>query len=395
MFARLLWLSLGTFLIGTESFIVAGVLPELSGDLHVPVGAAGQLVTVYALSYAIGSPILATLLGNVSRKPLLIAALATFALANALAAFAPSLGALMAVRVLLGLSAGVFTPTANAVAVQLVPAEMRGRAIATVIGGMTVAVAFGAPLGTFLAGVASWRAPFAVLAGASVIAAAGLTIDLPRRLPAGAASLAERIAMASRPQVLVALLTTLFWAMSTFVLFVYVAPFLARAGIAGWQVSIALLVFGVGGAAGNIYGGVIADRIGGTRSVAASLTALGVVLALISAAATTLPLPLAGTVVVVLILPWGFAGWSFYPAQSSRLIAVGGEAPVVALSLNASALFFGQAAGAALGSLAISVGSLADLGFIGATMAFVALAILGLSLRPARRVAAPCPEPAE
>ena len=141
MLARLLWLSVGTFVIGAESFILAGILPGIADDLDVSIAACGQLIAAYALAYAIGSPILATLLAGAPRKPMLIGAIALFAVANALAGMADSLAILFLARILLGLSAGVFTPTANAVAVAIVPPAMRGRAIATVIGGMTVAVA--------------------------------------------------------------------------------------------------------------------------------------------------------------------------------------------------------------------------------------------------------------
>lgn len=386
MLARLLWLSVGTFVIGAEGFIVAGVLPQLSSDLGSSLGAAGQLVTAYALAYAIGSPILATVLGSAARKPMLVLALVAFAFANALAAMSPNLAVLMVARVLLGLSAGVFTPTANAVAVQLVPPEMRGRAIATVIGGMTVAVAVGAPLGTLIATLSTWRAPFAVVAVVSLIASAGLMFGLPRNLPVAAVSLRQRFAVAAEPRVLLALLVTLFWAAATFVVFTYIAPFLNRLGVTGWEVSGAFFLFGVASALGNAYGGVIVDRIGPVRTLAAALSTLVVALAGIAFVTTffTGVLPLAAALALMMV--WGAAGWAFYPAQSARLVTVAPQAPVVALSLNSSALFFGQAGGAALGSLALLAVPLPDLGVIGATLALAALGVLWASERSHRRM---------
>ena len=112
----LYWLALGAFCIGTESFMIAALLPAMADDLGVSVAAAGQLVTVFSLSYAVGSPVLATVLGDWDRKVLLVAALAAFALANLVAAAAPGYAALMAARILLALAAGLFMPTANAVA---------------------------------------------------------------------------------------------------------------------------------------------------------------------------------------------------------------------------------------------------------------------------------------
>jgi predicted MFS family arabinose efflux permease len=277
---------------------------------------------------------------------------------------------------------------------------MRARAIATVIGGMTVAVAFGAPLGTLLAGFSTWRAPFAVVAVGAAIVTLGLALRLPRQPAAAVISIAARVGMAVRPAVLVALVSTMFWSMATFVLFVYIAPLLARAGIAGSHISLALLSFGIGSAIGNVFGGVLADRIGPNRSAVVSLAALAVLLSLIATAAWTLVAPMSGYVIVGLMLLWGVAGWSFYPAQSARMTTIGAEAPVIALSLHASALFFGQAVGAALGSGVLTVAPVADLGVIGAVLAAASLAVLALSLRPQRlsrpvELEIPCPEPAE
>jgi predicted MFS family arabinose efflux permease len=390
MLARLLWLSVGTFVIGAESFILIGILPGIADDLDVSIAACGQLVSAYALAYAIGSPILATLLAGAPRKPMLIGAIVVFAIGNALAGLADSLVLLFLVRILLGLAAGVFTPTANAVAVALVPPAMRGRAIATVIGGMTVAVAFGAPIGTFLAAQGSWRTPFFIVAGVSALAAIGLIAGLPRDLPRSAATLRERIALAAEGPVLRALLVTFFWSMSAFVVFTFVAPILLSVGIEGSLLSLAFLAFGIASALGNALGGVVVDRIGAVRTQAIGLALLVLSLAAIPVLATALPASVAGFGVVAALAVWGLAGWSFYPAQSARLVGIAPAAPVVALSLNSSMLFFGQAAGAGLASLAATAVAPAELGFIGAACAIAALGVLRWSAGGAmRRVAAP------
>ena len=395
MLKRLLWLSIGTFLIGAESFVVAGVLPEIAHDTGSTLAACGQLVTAYALAYAIGSPVLATVFSRLPRKPMLVGALVAFAIANALAAAATNLPLLMAARVLLGISAGLFIPTANAVAVQLVPPEMRGRAIATVIGGMTVAVALGAPLGTFIATQTSWRMPFALVAVISLIASAGLAIGMPGKLPITSASLRQRLALAAEPRVLKTLLVTLFWAMSSFVLFVYIAPFLGRFGIHGWEVSGAFFLFGVASAAGNAYGGVIVDRVGSLRTLVAALSVMVLVMGAIGTVASLGTGVAEVVAVLALMVVWGAAGWAFYPAQSARLVEVAPGAAVVVLSLNSSALFFGQAGGAALGSLVQQALPLPDLAFAGAMSALIALGVLAWSQQALTARQARVPEPAE
>lgn len=394
MLARLLWLSVGTFVIGAEGFIVAGVLPQVASDLGTSLAACGQLITAYALAYAIGSPVLAALFGKAPRKPMLVAALAAFAVANAIAAVSVNLPMLIVGRVLLGLSAGLFIPTANAVAVQLVPPEMRGRAIATVIGGMTVAVALGAPIGTLIATQSTWRMPFAVVAAISAMASLALLIGMPGKLPIGSASLRERLALATRPAILAALAVTLFWSASTFVLFTYIAPVLNHFGIIGWQVSAAFFVFGVASAAGNVYGGTVVDRIGPARTLAAALVTLVAVFLAIAAAMNVASGPAAVVAILALTAVWGLAGWAFYPAQGARLVELAPEAPVVAFSLNSSALFFGQAGGALLGSATVAVASVDDLGLVSAACALLGLGVLVWSRRVAES-ATPVTEPAE
>ncbi|MFC5661510.1 MFS transporter [Kitasatospora misakiensis] len=153
---RLLLLALGTFAVGTDTMVMAGILGPIADDLGVSVTAAGQLVTVFALGYALLAPPLAALTARWPRRRLLLTALAVFGAANALSALAPSYGTLLATRVLAAAGAALYTPTANAVATTLVTPERRGRALATVLGGMTVATALGVPLGTWI-GRTDWR----------------------------------------------------------------------------------------------------------------------------------------------------------------------------------------------------------------------------------------------
>ena len=199
---RLLPLVLGAFAIGAETFLVSGVLPQIAADLHVTAAAAGSLVTIFALAYAFGSPLIAVATAGVERKRLLIVAIAAFALANLVAAVAPNFFSLAAARALLALAAGTFMPAAVAFATALFSAERRGRAIALIYGGMTLATVVGVPAGTYLASFAGWRAPFFGVAVLAALAAIGVATALPRLPSARAAGFAERLAVMRRPDVL-------------------------------------------------------------------------------------------------------------------------------------------------------------------------------------------------
>ncbi|HLW91778.1 MAG TPA: MFS transporter, partial [Roseiarcus sp.] len=160
MLFRLLPLVMSAFAIGTETFMITGVLPTIAADLGVSSAAAGSLVTIFALAYAFGSPLLAVVTAGIERKRLLLLAIGAFALANFLAALAPSFLWLAAARVLLALTAGTFMPAATAFATAAHEPTRRGRAVALIYSGMTLATVVGVPVGTFIAAAASWRMTF-------------------------------------------------------------------------------------------------------------------------------------------------------------------------------------------------------------------------------------------
>ena len=391
----LYWLAVGAFCIGTATLVVAPLLPAIANELGVSISIAGQLVTVYALTYAIGSPIVSTLLGNRDRKLLLVAALAAFALASLLASAAQSFPELVAAQILLALAAGLFMPAANAVAVMLVAPERRGRAVSVVIGGLTVSVALGVPIGSLIGSFAGWRAAFVLVAVVGAISAIGLFSGVPGRLPRGTATLPERVAVARRPEVLLALIVTFLWATSVFSFYTFIAPFLTIAiGIDPSAMPLVLFMFGVAGWIGNMVGGRLADRRGPAPALAAALLILGLVYVGNALAAQAGPSTIAAAVTLIGLAIGGIAGWSFHPAQTSRLVSLAPDTAIVALSLNQSALYAGNAAGAALGALVVARGTLADLGWASAALQFAALAMLALALRSAS-LRVPHPQPGE
>jgi predicted MFS family arabinose efflux permease len=382
----LVWLALGAFAIGTGTFVIAALVPLIAADLAVPVAAVGRLVTVFALAYAVGSPLLSILTGNVNRKLLLVLSLLAFALANLVAASAQDFTQLAFAHVLLALAAGLYTPAANATAAALVPPELRGRAIAVVAGGMSSAMVLGVPLGSSIAAAAGWRAAFLLVAAAGALGVLGLLLGLPQHLPRIVSTLGERLAVARRPEILNALLVTLAFAVGMFSLYTFIAPFLMHAaGLSAHGVSATLFVFGVGATAGNVLGGYAADRFGPWPSVRLGLVAFTFVFLVLAVAANALPIVAAPFVIVAAVGLWGVVGWVLYVAQLSYLARLAPDRAGVALSLNASAFYLGIAAGAALGSVVVAQGGVSDLAWIAALGEMAALAILQFGLRPRSR----------
>jgi predicted MFS family arabinose efflux permease len=379
------WFALGTFAIGTEGFMIAPLLPRLAQDLSVSLVAAGQLVTVFTLAYALSSPILTALTGGISRRNLLIGSMLAFAAANVVAALAANYWLLMAARILLAFSAGLYVPNANALAGAVVEPHHRGRALGIVTGGTSIAVALGVPVSALIGHSFGWRMTFVIVAGLSVLATAGLLFGLERTVGAGlpVTSLRERLATAGNRPVLLTLLVTLLWAAGAYAVYTYLAAFLASGlGIEGASVGIVLFVWGLAAAIGVTFGGALNDWFGSKRVILASLALLATAFLTMSASVHLLSPAAARVPVLGAVIVWGLAAWSFYPAQQARLLSTAGvKLGSVALSLNASFMFAGFAAGAALGAATISHGSPTQLGWVGAAGVAAALGLAYLVTR--------------
>lgn len=380
---RILVLALGTFALGTDGFVIAGILPAVGHDLAVPTAVTGQLITAFALTYAVSAPLLAALTSDLARKRLLIISLAGFAGANVLAALAPSFGVLMLARMLAACSAGLYTPSASAAAVALAPAEQRGRALATVTAGITVATVLGVPLGTWIGATLSWRTTFWLVVALGVVAALGVLALFPEIANPPATPLRERFGLLRQPRILSALSLTMVALAGVFTVYTYVAPLLLHVThLSGTGISGMLLLFGVAGVAGNALGGQGADRWGALRTIVPAVAIVAVALVILPFAAVSA----LGAGLMLLI--WGLAGWTFTPAQQYRLLALAPTQPGVILSLNASAIYLGIGLGAAVGGVVLQTGSFVLLGLTGGLWQVAALGVLLVGALTIRRRAA-------
>jgi predicted MFS family arabinose efflux permease len=377
----LLWLALGAFAVGTEGFMIAGLLPRIAGDLDVSVAQAGYLVTVFGATYAIGSPIIAVLTGTVERKRLLLLALGAFALANLLAAWSEGFLGLLASRALLALTAGAFMPAATAYAATSVEPHHRGRAISMVYTGFTMALVIGVPLGTAIGTRLGWRSTFELVAVLAVLAGVGILIALRRQAAAGVVGIRARLGAARASGVPSILALTVLTLGGAFAVFTYFAPLVStELGVGPDAVAGYLMLFGVAAFIGNLVGGNVADKIPAGRALAAILTVLAITSAAV-AVAGGLPHAAAAIILPIAIAVWGLFGWGFMPIQQSRLVALNPAMATVLLSLNASAIYVGVALGSALGGVVVAHGPIRNLGWVSVACDLVALTVLTLSAR--------------
>jgi DHA1 family inner membrane transport protein len=385
-----LWaLTVSAFAIGTTEFVIVGLIPTMAADLGVSLPSAGLLVSLYALGVAIGAPVLTALSGRWPRKRLLLALMLLFTAGNLLAWLAPGYGALVVARVLTGLAHGVFFSIGSTIATGLVPREKAASAIATMFSGLTVALVTGVPLGTFVGQHFGWRATFLAVAALGLAAFVASLVFVPRKLAQPApARLLHQLEPLRQPRLLLVYAMTAVGYGGSFIAFTYLAPILQQvSGISANGVSLALLVYGVSVAVGNVWGGRLADRRGPVGALKRIFLGLAAVLFVLS---VTAPSPAAA---VLTVLAWGaFAfgnvpGLQLYVVQQAEAHAP--QAVDVASGLNIAAFNLGIAGGAWGGGLIVERLGLMHTPWIGAIVVLGAFALTVLAGRLDRRFPLP------
>jgi DHA1 family inner membrane transport protein len=342
----LLPLALATFAVGTDAFVMAGLLPAIAADLDVSIPAAGQLVTVFALTLAIAAPVLSWLLSPLDRRKALQLALAVFVVGNVVTAVSPNYPIALSARILTALGAATITATASSAAVAITPAERRGRAMALVIGGLTLSTALGMPLGNLI-GSADWRLTLWAVAALGIAAAIGISAALPKVvLPA--TSLTARLAPLREPDVLTILVATFLVMAGHYTVYTYIGAVTVEATTGSFPQALTMLLFvwGVGVLAGNFLAGYLVDKRP-ALGVALATLAGGTVLLLIS------PLTVSHLVIAAIwAAVWGATDGMASVVQQHRLVTIAPASAPVLFGLNSSAIYVGVAVGGVLGGLA-------------------------------------------
>jgi DHA1 family inner membrane transport protein len=371
----LLALAVSAFGIGTSEFIIMGLLPDLAHSFRVSIPKTGILVSGYALSVTLGSPLVALALSRMDRKRALLILMGMFLVGNALCALAPTFLLLLLARILTALCHGAFFGIGSIVASHLVPRSERAQAIAFMFSGLTLANVLGVPAGTALGQAFGWRFAFWALVPICLIAGLGLLRLVPH-LPAEKMHLKHEFHAALRPQVQLVLALSTLSSVSLFCVFTYIAPILEQVThLSPAAVTRVLVVFGVGITVGNLLGGRLADW----KQMPVLL--VGIMLLIVMFLAMPF-LELTVVPAVIMVLVWGCIHFAAGAPLQSRIVDQAKGAPNLASTLNQGAFNLGNALGASLGGIMLTAGiGYRYLSLGSAAVASVALVVALIALR--------------
>lgn len=372
-------LGMSVFALGTSEFMLSGILEPLARDMDVSIPQAGLLVSAFAIGMVVGAPLLAAATLRLPRRTTLIALLTVFGLGQVAGALAPSYGVLFASRVVSALACAGFWAVGAAVAVSLVPVTARARAMAVMVGGLSIANIAGVPAGAFLGQSAGWRAAFWAVAAMSAVGLVGVVAVVPRTQPPtgeDAPRLRRELRIYRDRQVWMTLVTIAATAATGFCVFSYLSPILTRtAGLSESWVPWVLALFGLGALIGTSVGGRIADaHLFGTMY--AGISAAAVVL---TALALLAHVPVAAVTLSFLL---GLAVFTAAPALNARMFNVADAAPTLAGATTTASFNIGNTLGPWLGGLVISAGwGFAAVAWTGAALAVTALLATAVASR--------------
>jgi DHA1 family inner membrane transport protein len=366
----ILALAVSAFGIGTAEFVMMGLLPNVAGDLGTSVPTAGYLVSAYALGVVVGAPLLTALGSRIPRKQMLLLLMGLFTVGNLASAVAPGYWTLLGGRFLAGLPHGAFFGVGAVVASRLVSEERRGRAVAAMFLGLTVANIVGVPAATALGQHLGWRATFVVVSVIGLLGLAALALLVPRLPAEEHVGVRQEIRALREPQVVLGLLTAVFGFAGVFAVYSYLASMMTEVtGYADSSVTLLLALFGIGMTLGALAAGPLTDRAL-RPTLYGSLAALSVVLVGFHFAAHS---KVAAAIAVVVL---GAVGFMTTTPLQMLVMNKARHAPTIASASNHSAFNLANAGGAWLGGAAISAGW----GWTSPALVGAVLAVAGLGI---------------
>lgn len=374
---RIYIMAIAAMAVGLVELLVGGILPVIASDLNVSLSAAGQLITFFALTYAISGPVLYVLTSRFERKLLYLISLFVFCLANVLTYFSESFFWVMVARIVTAAATSLIIILSVTIAARIAEKKHQAKAIGLIFVGVSSSLVFGVPLGVLITEHFGWRIIFLAAAAMALVAMLLIAWALTRLRGQEAIPLSQQLKSLKQPKLWLAQLATILMLAGHFTLYAYFTPYLQESLQldTNW-ISIAYFAFGWAAVGGGMLGGILADKLGNQKAIVVVLT---------SFAASMLVLPFSVFSIWVFIptmMLWGGLSWSLGPALQSYLIASDPRHGEVQQSFNSSAIQIGISLGSAVGGLVISTtGSTASMAYIGGAIVLLALGCALLSFR--------------
>ncbi|WP_268913337.1 MFS transporter [Lentilactobacillus sp. SPB1-3] len=363
------------FILGMSEFIMVGILNDLASSFHVGIASVGLLVTLFAIVYALATPILTIMVGSHRLYRVMILLLIIFIAGNVMTAVAPNYLILTISRILTAVVSGITVSIAITYSAVIAPREKRAWLVSWVFSGFSIASVFGVPLGTWMSGKFGWRTVFWLIVGISILFTILFSLSLPRDVRQGKMDhFTQQLAIFKDRRILLGILLPTLNLAGVYVVYTYLRPIIVEGiNFPGAFVTPILFVYGFASLASNQVSGRIANYDG--------LTTMQKIYVLQIVALIALPLlfKLQWLALVALII----LGFTMYlqnsPMQLFYLEVAETDYPqsiVMASSLNSIFSNLGIAIGSATGGVMVSSLGLPSLGFGGAFYTVLALIVL-------------------
>lgn len=379
-------LAIVSFLVGTSQYIISGILDNISESLGITLAAAGQLITIFSLVYAIFTPVLMAITSRMDKRKLMIYSLGLFVIGNILAFVLPGYGFFIVSRIIMAFGAGMVVVTALTIAEKIAPKGKKASAIATVIMGLTASLIIGVPLGRMTSEILGWKAVFGGIALLGLVAMVIISLTIPKIQAEKLTPLNQQLALLKKPKVVLGLAITFFWLGGYSIVYTYLSPYLLNiSGVSDKLLSGVLLIFGIASLVGSKFGGFSTDRWGVRFTLIGGMMLHITMLVLLSIVAHSYV-----GVLVILIL-WSFAAWSTGPTQQYHLATIEPESSSLLLGLNQSMMQLAMAAGAGIGGIFVERVSLTSITWLGALGVTIAIGLTILTSRsPSKKTSVDC-----
>ena len=361
-------LAIGAFAIGVTEFATMGLLPHIARELDITVPQAGHAVSFYAIGVVVGAPLITTIAAHMDRKNLLLGLMGLFALGNFASMLAPDATLFNIARFFSGLPHGAYLGVGAIVASSLVAPHRRGRAMARVMLGLTIANIVGVPIATALGNMFGWRSAYALVAALGILTVIMVAVGVPKVKLAGIPSARGEMKALGRSQIVLTLVAGSVGFGGMFAVYTYITPTMTDvAGVPEVAIPWVLAVYGLGMTAGSLIAGPLVDKSIERSGIG------GMILSAIVLAAFGAFTHIAAVAIIALFLI-GIAGSMITTALQMRLLRDSHDAPSLSAAMNHAAFNLANALGAWLGGIVITAG----LGYRAPAWVGVGLCLLGL-----------------